>query len=379
MKKIILFILFTSLGLAQTPFSRGFEEGFKKGYCYERGIGCLAPIAPIAPIPNVNEKSDNYTDGYNRGFQVGLDKSRNENQLSNTSSQDRVRFKASSPEFVEDNIYKMRGDLMLKVLEAKERQYEAYVMSAPEREANFRFNLEKAHNAYNISNYSASINYCLIALSNGYQNDFVYYLLGANYYNLGDYDNALINLKKAKNLGNKDSQKFIDYIKDKEKSMDYTKPIQFGVRGGFNLNSINTSFLVGVFLQGNRNIFGIKNFSGIAEVLYYKGALTREFTTTPFDGSSYTTKYEYKVGMIQVNLMLKNRIVKTLDVIYGIGLSSDVDSQVASFLDLNAGVQYNIKHNLFVDGRLSKSIATLSEFDDVKSPLSLQISLGYKF
>lgn len=379
MKKIILLILFTSLGLAQTPFSKGFEEGFEKGYCYDKGIGCLAPIAPLAPIPNVNEKSGSYIDGYNRGFQVGLDKRRNENQLSNTSNKDRERFKASSPEFVEDNIYKMPVDLMLKVLQAKEKQYEAYVLSAPEREKNFKYNVEKAQESYNRASYNASINYCLTALSNGYHNDFVYYLLGANYYNIGDYDNALINLKKAKDLGNKDSQKFMDYIKDKEKNMDYTKPIQFGAKGGFNMNNINTSFLVGVFLQGNRSIFGIKNFSGFAEVLYYKGAYKREFTTTPFEGPAYSTTYESKVGMIQVNLLLKNRIIKELDVIYGAGLSSDVDSQAATFIDINAGVQYNLKYNLFIDGRLSKSVATLSEFDDIKAPLNLQFSLGYKF
>ncbi len=50
----------------------GFNDGYKKGYCQDKGIGCLAPIPPIPPIPEIGENSNSYQDGYNKGFKVGM-------------------------------------------------------------------------------------------------------------------------------------------------------------------------------------------------------------------------------------------------------------------------------------------------------------------
>jgi hypothetical protein len=77
-KRIItLFIslLLCSLSIAQnSPFARGFDKGFKEGYCYNHAtVDCLTPLTPLTPLPRLNESNDSYTDGYNRGFQSGLD------------------------------------------------------------------------------------------------------------------------------------------------------------------------------------------------------------------------------------------------------------------------------------------------------------------
>jgi len=88
MKQIstFIFLIISFLAYSQSNFDKGFYDGFKKGYCYERDNNCIAPITPNAPIPSVNENSDNYNHGYNRGFQIGLDKSRNEKLKTNTDN-----------------------------------------------------------------------------------------------------------------------------------------------------------------------------------------------------------------------------------------------------------------------------------------------------
>jgi hypothetical protein len=76
MKSICLlgFILLSSYGInsQQTnEFGKGFDVGFKKGYCYSSPLGCLPPITPITPLPNSNEKLTSFEDGYNKGFLIG--------------------------------------------------------------------------------------------------------------------------------------------------------------------------------------------------------------------------------------------------------------------------------------------------------------------
>lgn len=84
MKSIIftfIFISFSFIVKAQSEFSKGFKEGYKAGYCYQK-TGCTAPMTPIAPTPTYPEKSSSYQDGYNRGFTDG--KSANNGGLNGT-------------------------------------------------------------------------------------------------------------------------------------------------------------------------------------------------------------------------------------------------------------------------------------------------------
>jgi hypothetical protein len=64
---------------AQTQFQEGYKKGFPEGYCHKKAIGCIAPIAPIAPNPRSNESFNSFNDGYLRGFEDGLDYSNNVN------------------------------------------------------------------------------------------------------------------------------------------------------------------------------------------------------------------------------------------------------------------------------------------------------------
>lgn len=78
-----LIISFNAISQSKSNFVKGFEEGFKEGYCYNRPPGtiCSYPIILYPPIPRLNESSDNYTQGYNRGFQYGLDLKRSKDAL----------------------------------------------------------------------------------------------------------------------------------------------------------------------------------------------------------------------------------------------------------------------------------------------------------
>ena len=87
---LILILLSTYTALSQAPYDLGYRDGFKAGYCYNEGLGCIAPIPPIAPPPSIGESEQNYFDGYNRGLIYGsrakLDGNKSSNSNYNNSS-----------------------------------------------------------------------------------------------------------------------------------------------------------------------------------------------------------------------------------------------------------------------------------------------------
>lgn len=372
----IIIVIFNIYGLfAQTQFDKGFADGFKNGYCQDQGVGCIAPIAPIAPIPTVYENSNSYKDGYNRGFQVGLQKQQKD---SPNQSVDRKRYQTASPKFVDNFIYKPDYKLMMLALEAKQRQHEQWAISEPERKENFQKQLEIADKHFKKMDYNNAVNYAKSALSNGFHNHYAYYIIGVSKYALEDYDDAIYYLKKADEMGNPMAQKYLDTLKEKEKNMDYVKPIQFGIKGGYAKSDLTSSFVGGIFLQGNRNIFGIKNFSGAAELLFLK----QEYE---LDDASITLvnpdmEDVIKDNFLQVNLILKNRIIKRLDLVYGVGMSAGLDKQ-NMFFDVNGGLQGYITHKIFLEARFNKSVSKITYSEEAinNPPLNIMLMLGYKF
>ena len=74
---IIFYFIFSFSSLySQSEFDRGYKVGYKLGYCYQKGTGCISPIPPMTPMPNLNESYYNYKDGYNRGFLDGNNSSK---------------------------------------------------------------------------------------------------------------------------------------------------------------------------------------------------------------------------------------------------------------------------------------------------------------
>lgn len=127
---LIAFFVTTSI-FAQSNYTEGFNNGYKKGYCHDQGVGCIEPIPPIAPIPKVGESLDNYTDGYNRGFQMGLNARKSNSENINST---RTRYKAPKAEFVDDVIYQPPVELLIKAAEAKQRRAEMLYLQQKAKE-----------------------------------------------------------------------------------------------------------------------------------------------------------------------------------------------------------------------------------------------------
>lgn len=95
---VLLFLLAGFSSFGQTEFTRGFNIGYAKGYCYQE-VGCVSPPPPVV-IPNINERSNSYEDGYNRGFKKGLE-DKDAVKKKESSGGAGGGYRTSSPEFID--------------------------------------------------------------------------------------------------------------------------------------------------------------------------------------------------------------------------------------------------------------------------------------
>ncbi|MCQ4140419.1 hypothetical protein [Chryseobacterium sp. EO14] len=118
--KVFLSIGFTfilNLYFSQSRFDSGYSKGYSSGYCQDK-INCISPISPIPPIPSVNESSDSYKDGYNRGFKDGLE---------NNKPESRDRYKTSKPKFYNNERNSNSTNELLLMLLKKKKETEEKV------------------------------------------------------------------------------------------------------------------------------------------------------------------------------------------------------------------------------------------------------------
>lgn len=106
MKVVIstFFILIGCLIFGQTNFEKGFKEGFNNGYCYSKKTSpynCYPPLPPFTPLPQINENSNSYQDGYNRGFIYG--QARREKDDSNSSTTNTIPNPSKFNPYIEQN------------------------------------------------------------------------------------------------------------------------------------------------------------------------------------------------------------------------------------------------------------------------------------
>lgn len=67
---ICLILLNLNSLYSQSEFEKGYQSGFKKGYCNDVNSGCI-PLSQDTPVPNLGESFDSYSDGFGRGFRDG--------------------------------------------------------------------------------------------------------------------------------------------------------------------------------------------------------------------------------------------------------------------------------------------------------------------
>ena len=199
----LLLIIIHSYAFSQTPFAKGYELGYKNGYCYE-DITCISPVPPIAPIPATSESPESYMDGYNRGFVKGKndkddnikrntqhyqtsttqsnttnnDVTNNTNQGYQTATSSNIDYTYKSPTLENPNLY---------------------VQS-------YKNTMDKAFREYQNKNYNSSLNDCIFLVNHNMGTDEVYLLMGMDYFELSDMDSAKKYLKKSAKMGNQDAR-----------------------------------------------------------------------------------------------------------------------------------------------------------------------------
>ena len=173
---LIIFLFISIFVFSQTKYSNGFNDGYKKGYCHDKGIGCMEPIPPIAPIPVIGEDINSYQDGYNRGFKIG---SQANSENSNTQTQTRKRNKISTPQFIDDFVYNPYKDPNVLNLAVKVAELKAQKLKALFEKATDSYNEDDYANAIYFSNEIIKTDanipqaYAIKAMSYLYKNEFL--------------------------------------------------------------------------------------------------------------------------------------------------------------------------------------------------------------
>lgn len=161
---ITLFMMSTA-ALAQSNYSKGFQEGYKKGYCYGE-FGCIPPIPPITPIAKIGESETSYTDGYNRGFILGQEDKKKSTTSNSSNNQDRQRYRTSQVQPV-DHIYNQPNELILRAALAARQQYERNEQIQKEKAINLMNQVKSYYNQ--LESYPPNIKngwYKVIAMNN---------------------------------------------------------------------------------------------------------------------------------------------------------------------------------------------------------------------
>lgn len=122
---LIIVSIFSIKTFGQSNFSKGFDRGFKEGFCYNKSVGCLPPLTPLTPLTRIGESDNSYQDGYNRGFQVGLDLQRLQGGTT-TSTYSNPNYYRSIPRYTpSEYIPPVDLQLLASVLERKQRLFDS--------------------------------------------------------------------------------------------------------------------------------------------------------------------------------------------------------------------------------------------------------------
>lgn len=85
--------------------------------------------------------------------------------------------------------------------------------SSKVRSEQFNFYQGKAHSTFNSKNYKFTITHCNSALATNLENNYIYFLRGMSYLNLGFKKEGKKDLKKSAKMGNVDSKLALQALK----------------------------------------------------------------------------------------------------------------------------------------------------------------------
>lgn len=180
----ILFLFGSNIVNSQSKYSEGFDDGYKNGYCQDQGVGCIQPIPPIAPLPQVGENLSSYKDGYNRGFELGLNARKSNKSSSSTNVPNRSRYQTARPIFVENKMSNPYGNIDNEIALANA----------------LRDSKGRAVEHLENEEYQEAANISFAGLRVAPKDDEFMIIIGQAYYMNGDLDNAIQWLKKASKL-----------------------------------------------------------------------------------------------------------------------------------------------------------------------------------
>lgn len=262
MKKHILILTFllSIFSFSQSNFSNGFKDGYKKGFCHNQGVSCIPPNPPIAPIPTVNESNNSYQDGYNRGFETGLEAQKSKN----SSNQTRERFTATKSEYVEDAIYNPYKDsetlnLAIKVAELKSKKINDLY--------------QQGLDSYNNDNFSNAIYYANEVIKIDGSISQAYALKAMSYLYKNEILNAYNNITKASRLnysGNENinliNKEVINYIENQMTIQNFDNVIYFCSNSWYESDFTNYFLGLGYYYKGDfknakKAFKSVKNFN----------------------------------------------------------------------------------------------------------------------
>lgn len=366
--------------IAQSEYVKGFEYGFKQACSWN--YNCMVKTIPLAPIPNYDDSVDSYRDGYNQGvFLV--------DEL--YSSRKGERYKGSH-KIVIKPYYTPNYPLFIKTsLKLTDKLKDIY------------YNYSKGN--YHIAKREfESIKYTST------NNPEFYAFRGVYNYKDSEYLKAKNDLKKAIKMGASKKNTLKAYYKsanylskkqkvDKQKSLTKSKVVSprrkrnnyrlnrrdgfsVGFKAGgkydFNFENNNLVPYAGIFFE-----IGISKAFGIAldfNYFYYDEEV--EKYSNDYWGDYYEVELE-KQHFVQGNFLIVNRLVKRLDLFYGIGVTKHFDliSEPFTIYSGVAGLRFYATPKLFLEGQynfhLDENHRNLYFYEISKHNMTLGVGLKF--
>lgn len=322
---LLFFLKLSAIAQLKSNYERGFEIGFKEGYCYNRStLDCFTPMTPLSPIPRINENRESYTDGYNRGFQYGLDLKRNNDALRNSDNslkQKVISFNKYTPQ---NPVEAMRVVGMIK-----QQKYDARTEWLQEKVYQFR---DLYNYLFNSENFP--IGFDTLIHKNNLRNVFLEYLDNIKGYDFSDdfvFNSIQVELNNIENYYYEYYNSIITQIKQrteketrnvsdssKSKRQKQIKNIKFSKI--LEKNSGKYSCTINVYKLVNNNYTLEQTKSGFLELIDNFIAFgtdyldtERELLSESLDDDAKEYTYETEEGNVVIDYNFKKVIFFDLD------------------------------------------------------------------